>query len=116
MTESLTQYKTITINPQNNPIKLQAALFKEMPLRDKTAIIVSHFKEEPNILPFNNVFLIDSKGDVLWQIETLPVENPGYFTKVWLDGDEKLHAFNVLGFDCLIDSQSGKLIRCEFTK
>jgi hypothetical protein len=70
------------------------------------------------VIEFRNVLCVDEDGRILWQIEEFKgvKGRSSYYTNVWLAEDGKLHAYNPLGFDCLIDIETGKILESEFIK
>jgi len=60
-----------------------------------------------------NVFLLNKKGEILWQIEAF--EMGGAWANVAM-GNGYVTAVNTRGFYCEIDIKTGKVISAEFTK
>ncbi len=64
-----------------------------------------------------NVFLIDRRGKILWQIEAFMFgEEPTFYTNIWISEKGNLMAFNRKGYECTIDKETGKILETEFTK
>ncbi len=71
-----------------------------------------------------NVFAVNDKGEVVWQIEKAPCENrtadgeviPQSFTDVWISKEGTLKAFAPMGFCFDINVETGKLSNPRFTK
>ncbi len=97
---------------------LKAEIFKHLIVGDFIVVVVGYLDGTPHT-PSANVFLLNSSGRILWQIEefTGVKGRSSYYSNVWMEEDGKtLHAYNPLGFDCIIDIETGKIKEYEFTK
>ena len=67
--------------------------------------------------PPANVFLLDAKGKILWQIaEFIFAHSPQFYSNIWLDDSGNLMAGVPKGYDCHIDIKTGKILSSKFTK
>ena len=71
--------------------------------------------EYPRGKPARNVEAHDQSGRLVWTIEDLGGGDSDCYTHIEsIDG--KIHAFNFMCYDCVIDEKSGKVISKNFTK
>jgi hypothetical protein len=96
---------------------LKSQIYQHLVIGDLVVVVVGYLDGEKHT-PFANVVLLNSAGRILWQIEEFKgvTDRSGYYTNVWLDDNGRLMAGNFLGFDCVIDIETGKILESKFTR
>jgi hypothetical protein len=63
----------------------------------------------------SNLYMLDAHGDTIWFAE-IAMTNDAYANRIRFSSDCSVKCCTWQGFDCEIDLNTGKLMRCEFTK
>lgn len=63
---------------------------------------------------FQNLWGVNTEGTILWKA-TFPDTLPDCFLNIYMENDN-LHAYSFTGYDCMIDSSTGNIIKSEFVK
>lgn len=102
----------------NKAVLWNGYVMKCLPLGDRCVAKVGYLLPDKSKTPDANIFMLDADGQVVWQIEEFKEVKgrSSYYTNIWVDESGRLHAFNPLGFDCVIDIETGKIKSYEFTK
>ena len=65
--------------------------------------------------PARNVQAFDQNDNLIWTIEDLGGGDSDCYTQME-SKDGKIHAYNFMGYDCVIDEETGKVLSKVFTK
>ncbi|SHG81979.1 hypothetical protein SAMN02745129_0820 [Ferrimonas marina] len=74
-----------------------------------------NWMDYPRGRPARNVEAFDSNGELIWVIEDIGGGDTDCYTHI-SSTNGKLHVFNFMCYDCIIDEKSGKVLSKTFTK
>jgi hypothetical protein len=70
-----------------------------------------------DIDPARNVFLLDSEGRVIWQIEPASLSHGiGGFSDIYCGADNGLMAYSANGIEYRIHSETGRIVKKELIR
>ena len=100
----------------NNQIAFEGSVNKTLNVGENLLVISYRVGPDEELIPADNVFLFNAKGEVVWRVEPLVMKGHGFFNNAWLSATGDLMLEHARGYTCRIDTKTGKILEGHFTK